>query len=63
MLTDSTTVPQWLSSTSKLPVFVANRLFEVLETITSNESFHVLSGDNPADTATRGTNCGKKVVG
>ena len=50
MWTDSTAVLQWLSSTSKHPVFVANRLAEILE---STSIDHVLSGDNPADTETR----------
>ena len=49
---DSTTVLQCLSSTSKLPVFVANRVSEVLETTTIDEWFHVSSGDNPVDTGT-----------
>ena len=52
---DSTSVLQWLNSTSKLPVFMANRVSEVLESTTIDEWFHVSSGDNPADTGTRGT--------
>ena len=52
--TDSTTVLQWLKSTEKLPVFVANRVGEILESTTIDEWHHVLSGDNPADTGTRG---------
>ena len=54
MWTDSTTVLQWLNSTSKQPVFVANRVAEILESISIDQWFHVLSGDNPADTGTRG---------
>ena len=54
MWTDSTTVLQWLHSTEKLPVFVANRVGEILESTTIDEWHHVLSGDNPADTGTRG---------
>ena len=54
MWTDSTTVLQWLNSTVKLPVFVANRVGEILESTTIDEWHHVLSGDNPADTGTRG---------
>ena len=54
MWTDSTTVLQWLNSTEKLPVFVANRVGEILESTTIDEWHHVLSGDNPADTGTRG---------
>ena len=53
MWTDSTTVLQWLNSTEKLPVFVANRVGEILESTTIDEWHHVLSGDNPADTGTR----------
>ena len=54
MWTDSTTVLQRLNSTEKLPVFVANRVSEILESTTIDEWHHVLSGDNPADTGTRG---------
>ena len=54
MWTDSTTVLQWLKSTEKLPVFVANRVGEMLASTTIDEWHHVLSGDNPADTGTRG---------
>ena len=54
MWTDSTTVLQWLNSTEKLPVFVTNRVGEILESTTIDEWHHVLSGDNRADTSTRG---------
>ena len=54
MLTESTNIVQWLNSTSKLPVFVANRVSETLESTTNDEWLHVSSGDNPADTGTRG---------
>ena len=54
MCTDRTTTLQWLNSTEKLPVFVANRVGEILESTTIDEWHHVLSGDNPADTGTRG---------
>ncbi|XP_063713741.1 uncharacterized protein LOC134841638 [Symsagittifera roscoffensis] len=53
--TDSTTVLQWLNSTSKQPAFVANRVAEILKSTSIDQWFHVLSGDNPADTGTRGT--------
>ena len=53
MWTDSTTVLQWLNSTEKLPVFVDNRVGEILESTTIDEWRHVLSGDNPANTGTR----------
>ena len=41
MWTDSTTVLQWLNSTSKQPVFVANRVAEILEStsITNGSMF------------------------
>ena len=54
MCTDSTTVLQWLNSTSKQPVFVANGVAEIPESTSIDQWFHVLSGDNPADTGTRG---------
>ena len=54
MWTDSTTILQWLHSCSKLPVFVGNRTGEILESRTTDQWNHILSGDNPADTGTRG---------
>ena len=54
MWTDSTTVLQWLNYSEKLPVFVANRVGEILQLTTIDEWHHVLSGDSPADTVTRG---------
>ena len=54
MWTDSTTILQWLNSNSKLPVFVANRVSEILESTTIDERLDVPSGDNPADTGTQG---------
>ncbi|XP_063728802.1 uncharacterized protein LOC134856460 [Symsagittifera roscoffensis] len=54
MWTDRTTVLHWLNSGSKQPTFVANRIGEILESTTVDQWFHVLSGDNPADTGTRG---------
>ena len=54
MWTDSITVLQWLNSTEKLRVFVADRVGEILESTTIDERHQVLSGDNPADTGTRG---------
>ena len=53
MWIDSTTVLQCLKSGSKKPTFVANRIGEILESTTVDQRFHVLSGDNPADTGTR----------
>ena len=54
MWTDSTTVLQWLHSTAKQPVFVANRVSETLEVTTVDEWYHVDTENNPADTGTRG---------
>ena len=54
MWTDSTTVLQWLHSCSKLSVFVGNRTGEILESTTTDQWHHILSGNNPADTGTRG---------
>ena len=50
----STTVLQWLNSTEKLPVFLANRVGKILESITIDEWHHILSVENPADASTRG---------
>ena len=52
MWTDNTTVLQWLNSSDKLPVFVANRVGEILESTRIGEWHHFLSGDNPPDTGT-----------
>ena len=54
MWTDSTTVLQWLHSTAKQPIFVANRVGEILEVTTVDEWYHVDTENNPADTGTRG---------
>ena len=53
MWTDSTSVLQWLNSTSQLPVFVANCVSEIIETTTIDEWLHLFSGDNAVDTNTR----------
>ena len=55
MWTDSTTVLQWLRSFDKQPIFVANRVSEILESTTVDQWFHVPSTDNPADAGTGGT--------
>ena len=47
MWTDSTTVLQWLNSTSKQPIFVANCVCEILEHTSVDEWNHVASSDNP----------------
>ena len=54
MWTDSTTVLQWLYSTSKQPLFVANRVCEILEHASVDKWNHVASSDDPADAGTRG---------
>ena len=53
--TDSTTVLQWLhASNNKQPVFVANRVAEILENSTIDQLRHVEGKKNPADIGTRG---------
>ena len=54
MWTDSTTVLQWLHSKSKQPIFIANRVCEVLEHTSVDEWNHVASSVNPEDAGTRG---------
>ena len=54
MWTDSTTVLQWPHSIGKKPVFVANRVAEILELTTVDERNHVPKADNTADAGTRG---------
>ena len=52
--TDSTTVLQWLhASNNKQPVFVANRVAEILENSTIDHWRHVEGKMNPADIGTR----------
>ena len=53
MWVEGTTVLHCLNSNDKLPVFVANRVGEILKSTTIDEWFYVMSGDNPADTGTR----------
>ena len=54
MWSDSSTVLQWLHSPEKQPVFVANRISEILDASTVDEWAHVSSTNNPADVVTRG---------
>ena len=54
MWTDSTTVLQCLHSIDKKPVFVANRVAEVLELTTVDEWNRVPTAENPADAGRRG---------
>ena len=53
MWSDSSTVLQWLHSPEKQPVFVANRVSEILDASTVDEWAHVFSTNNPADVVTR----------
>ena len=54
MLTDSTTVLQWINSNEKQPAFVANRVCKMLEYTSVDQWNHVATKDNPADAGTRG---------
>ena len=55
MWTDSSTVLQWLhNSDKKQPIFVANRVSEILDISSVDEWSHVPGEHNPADCATRG---------
>ena len=53
MWTDSTIVLQWINSTNKHPIFIANRVCEILE-ITSVDQWYHVATYNPADAGTRG---------
>ena len=52
MCTDSTTVPQWIHSIEKQPVFIANRVALILDLTTTDKSNYAYSSMNPADTGT-----------
>ena len=53
--TDSTTVSQWLhGADQKQPVFVANRVAEILDSSTIDQWRHVEGTLNPADIGTNG---------
>ena len=54
MWTDSTIVLQWINSTNKQPIFIANRVSEILENISIDHWNHVAICDNPADAVTGG---------
>ena len=54
--TDSQVVLDWLSTTKKQPVFVANRLKEILASTDAYQWKHVTTKENPADHGTRGLN-------
>ena len=54
MWTDSAIVLLWINSTNKHPIFIANRVGEVLEHTSVDQRNHVATCDNPADAGTRG---------
>ena len=54
MWTDSTIVLQWINSTNKHPIFIANRVSEILENTSVDQWNRVATCDNPADAGTRG---------
>ena len=54
MWTDSTIVLQWINSTNEHPIFIANRISEILENTSVDQWNHVATYDNPADAGTRG---------
>ena len=54
MWTDSTIVLQWINSNNKHPIFIANRVSEILENTSVDQWNHVATCDNPADASTRG---------
>ena len=53
MRTDSTTVLQWINSTSKQPMFIANRVCEILENTSLDEWNYFATSDNLADSGIR----------
>ena len=54
--TNSQVVLDWLSTTKKQPVFVANRLKEILASTDAYQWKHITTKENPADHGTRGLN-------
>ena len=54
MWTDSTIILQWINSTNKHPIFIANRVCEILENTSVDQWNQVTTCDNPADAGTRG---------
>ena len=54
MWTDSTIVFQWINSTSKHPILIANRDSEIMENTRVDQWNQVAICDNPADVGTRG---------
>ena len=54
MWTDSTIVLQWINTTNKHPIFIANCVSEILENTSVDQWNHVTTCDNPANAGTRG---------
>ena len=54
MWTDSTILLQWINSINKQPIFIANRVSEILENTSVDQWNHVATCDKPADFGTRG---------
>ena len=54
--TDSQVVTDWLSTTKKQPVFVGNRVKEILASTNAFHSKHVITLENAADHGTHGLN-------
>ena len=54
MWSDSTIVLQWINSTNKHPIFIANRVSEIPENTSVDQCNHVTTCDNPADAGTSG---------
>ena len=54
MWTDSIIVLQWINSTNKHPIFISNRVSEILENTSVDQWNHVATCDKPADAGTRG---------
>ena len=54
--TDSQVVLDWLSQTKKQPVFVANRLKDILASADAYQWKHVTTKENPPEHGTRGLN-------
>ena len=53
-MVDSTTVLQWINFNEKQPIFVADRVCEILEYTSVDQWNHIETKDKPADTDTRG---------
>ena len=52
--TDSQVVPDWIASSKKQPVYIANRLREIAASTKTKQWRHISTLNNPADHGTRG---------